>query len=336
MVANTALGSPLVRRWSPWAGGLVALAACLGLQSLLFEGQERIVTSVFMYVALAQAWNLIGGFAGYACFGQVLFFGLGGYTSAVLMTHAGMSFWLTLPLAGVVGAAFGALIGMPLLRLRGHYFAVATLGVAEGLREVITNMGSLTGGGSGITLPTIGSKAVTENIGDDGFYILFLLLAALAVLVGGLVGRGRYGLALRAIHQDEDAAGAAGVNTTRAKVLTLSLSGLLTGIVGAAYAFQQITIYPDRLFDVDITVLMVIMVMLGGSGTVVGPVIGAVALQFASEWLRENYTNAHIFILGLVIIVAVVLLPQGLVNYVREARRNGEYSLLANIRRYRL
>ena len=333
---TAALRSPAGRRWGPWAGAVVALLACFGLQSVLFVGQERIVTSVFMFIALSQAWNLIGGFTGYACFGQVVFFGLGGYTTAVLMLHSGMSFWLTLPIAGVVAAAFGGLIGMPLLRLRGHYFAVATLGVAEGMREVITNLGPLTGGGSGITVPTVGGVAVTEYIGNDGFYILFLLLAAVAVLVGGLVGRGRYGLALRAIHQDEDAAGAAGVNTTRAKVLTLSISGFLTGLIGAAYAFQQITIFPERLFDVDITVLMVIMVMLGGSGTVIGPILGAVALQFASEWLRENYTEAHIFILGIVIIVAVVLLPQGLVNYVREARRNREFSLLANIRRYRL
>lgn len=335
-MATVALRSPLVRRWGPWAGGLVALFACFGLQTLLFVGEERIVTSVFMFVALSQAWNLIGGFTGYACFGQVMFFGLGGYTTAVLMSHLRMGFWLTLPLAGLLAAAFGLLVGLPLLRLRGHYFAVATLGVAEGLREVVTNLGPLTGGGSGITVPSVGGKAVTAYIGNDGFYVLFLVLAAVAVVASGLVARSRFGLALRAIHQDEDAAASAGVNTTRTKVAVFGLAGFLTGLVGAAYAFQQITIFPERLFDVEITVLMVVMVMLGGSGTVVGPVLGAVALQFASEWLRQNYTEAHIFILGAVIIAAVVLLPQGAVNYVREARRTGEYSLLANIRRYRL
>lgn len=336
MAANVALRSPVIRRWWPWAGGVVALLACFGLQSALFVGQERIVTSVFMFIALSQAWNLIGGFTGYACFGQVVFFGLGGYSTAVLMSHLGMSFWTTLPIAGLVGLAFGALIGMPLLRLRGHYFAVATLGVSEGMREVVTNLGGLTGGGSGITVPTVGAIAVTQYLGNDGFYILFLVLAAVAVVVGGLVGRSRYGLALRAIHQDEDAAGAAGVNTTRTKVVTLGLSGFLTALIGSAYAFQQINLYPAPMFDLDISVLMVIMVMLGGSGTVLGPILGAVALEFASEWLRQNYTEAHIFILGIVIIVVVVLLPQGLVNYVREARRNGEFSLLANVRRYRL
>lgn len=234
------------------------------------------------------------------------------------------------------GYGFGALIGLPLLRLRGHYFAIATLGVAEGMREVVTNLPDLTGGGAGITVPTVGNQATTAYLGNDGFYLLFLAIAVLAVVVSALVSRNKLGFALRAIHQDEDAAGAMGINTTRAKVTTLALSGAITGLVGASYAFQQVTIFPERLFDVDITVLMVVMVVIGGSGTVLGPLLGAVILQFLSEWLRRNYTDVHTLILGAIIIIAVVLLPQGLVNYVREARRTGEFSLLANVRRHRL
>lgn len=332
-------GTVIVPRWrslAPWALGLLLVLAALGLQSQLYSGQERTVATIFMFVALAQAWNLIGGFAGYASFGQVVFFGIGGYFTAVAMSHWHFSFWLSLVLSGIFAALFGALIGAPLLRLRGHYFAIATLGVAEGVREVVTNLPDLTGGGAGITLPTVGNQATTAYLGNDGFYLLFLALAALAMLVGGLVARNKFGFALKAIHQDEDAAAAMGINTTRTKVLTFALSGFITGLVGAAYAFQQVTIFPERLFDVDITVLMVVMVVIGGSGTVLGPLLGAVGLQFLSEYLRQHYTNVHIFLLGAIIIVAVVLLPQGAVNYVREARRTGEYSLLANIRRYRL
>lgn len=325
-----------VRRWGPWGAGALVLLGCLGLQAQLYSGQQRTVTTIFMFVALAQAWNLIGGFAGYASFGQVVFFGLGGYTTAVLMTHAHTSFWVALPASAVVGAVFGVLIGMPLLRLKGHYFAIATLGVAEGMREVVNNLSSLTGGGAGITLPTVGNAAPTAYLGDDGFYLLFLVLAAVAVVVGGLVSRSKFGFALRAIHQDEDGAAAMGVNTTRTKVMTFGLSGLLTGLVGATYAFQQVTIFPERLFDSRITVLMVIMVILGGSGTVLGPVLGAVALQFVSEYLRENYTSAHTLLLGVIIILAVVLLPQGFVSYVRDSWRTRNFSLLANVRRYRL
>jgi len=326
-------------RWRPlipWALGLLLFLAALGLQSQLYSGQERTVAAIFMFVALAQAWNLIGGFTGYASFGQVMFFGIGGYFTAVAMSHWHLSFWYSLVLSGVVAALFGALIGIPLLRLRGHYFAIATLGVAEGMREVITNLPEITGGGAGITLPTVGDQATTAYLGNDGFYLLFLGLAALAMLVAGLVAGSKFGFALRAIHQDEDAAAAMGINTTRTKVVTFALSGFITGLVGATYAFQQVTIFPERLFDVDITVLMVVMVVIGGSGTVLGPLLGAVSLQLLSEYLRQNYTDFHIFLLGAIIILAVILLPQGAVNYVRDARRNGEYSLLANVRRYRL
>ncbi len=327
---------PPVRRFGPWVLGVLGVLAMLGLQSQLYVGQERTVSAIFMFVALAQGWNIIGGFTGYACFGQVVFFGIGGYFTAVAMTHWGVNFWPALVLSGLVAAAFGALIGLPLLRLKGHYFAIATLGVAEGMREVVTNLPKLTGGGGGITIPTVGNKATTVYLGNDGFYLLFLALAAGSVLVAGLVSRGKFGFALRAINQDEDAAASMGVNTTRIKVLAFGLSAFVTGLVGATYAFQQAVIFPERLFDVDITVLMVVMVVIGGSGTVLGPLLGAVVLQFLSEFLRRNYTEAHTLILGVIIVVTVILIPQGAVNYLREARRTGEYSLLANIRRYRL
>mgnify|MGYP000890547888 FL=1 len=326
----------LWRRGGPWALGLVGALAALGLQTQLYTGQVRTVATIFMFVALALSWNLIGGYTGYASFGQVVFFGLGGYFAAVTMTHLHWSFWVALPLAGLAAAAYAVVIGIPLLRLRGHYFAIATLGVAEGTREVVINLDGLTGGGGGITVPTVGAAAATKYPGNDGFYRVYLALAVLALLITGLVSRSKFGFAMRAIHQDEDAAAAVGINTTRTKVLTFALSGLLTGLVGATYAFQQVTIYPERLFDVEITVLMVVMVVIGGSGTVLGPIIGAVALQFLSEWLRQNYTTVHTLLLGIIIIIAVILLPQGLVNYLREARRNGDYSLLANVRRYRL
>src|SRR5947207_7445326 len=137
-----------------WAGVGAALLFGIALQTQLYAGQERTASTVLMFVSLAMAWNLIGGFAGYACFGQVGFFGLGGYTTAILMAQAHLSFWVSLPLAAAVAAAFAVAIGIPLLRLKGHYFAVATLGVAEGLRELLTNTPRVTGGGAGSTLPT--------------------------------------------------------------------------------------------------------------------------------------------------------------------------------------
>ncbi len=330
------VGPPWHRRVTPWLMLAAAVLLGLGLQTQLYTGQERTVTTVLMFVALAAAWNLIGGFAGYACFGQVGFFGLGGYTAAVLMVHGHVSFWLSLPVAALVVGAFALLIGAPLLRLRGHYFAVATLGVAEGLREVVTNLPDLTGGGGGITIPSVTADAPTRWLGNDGFYLLFLVLSAVVVAVTIAVSSTRAGYALRAIHQDEDAAAATGVNTTVTKTLTFAVSAALTGVVGAAYAFQQVTIYPDRLFDVEITVLLVVMVILGGAGTVIGPVVGGIAVAYASEWLRQHFPAGHTFLLGGLIIVAVILLPQGFTNYVRDGVRTRRFSLLDNIRRYRL
>jgi branched-chain amino acid transport system permease protein len=296
----------------------------------------RVATTIAMFIVMASAWNIIGGLAGYAAFGNVAFFGIGAYACGLAVTRGHLPLVVALLLAPAAGGVFAAAIGLPLLRLRGHYFAIATLGVAEGMREVVNNLPALTGGGAGITVPTVGAEAVTPYLGNDGFYLLFLALAALSVLIAGLVSRSKFGYGLRAIHQDEDAAAAMAVNTTRLKVTTFALSGFIIGLVGSSYAFQQVTIFPPRLFDVDITVLMVVMVVIGGSGTVLGPVLGAVALQFLSEYLRQNFTSLHTFILGGIIILAVLLLPQGAVNYVREARRTGDYSLLGNIRRYRL
>lgn len=322
--------------WLSWALGPLLVVACLGLQTQLYTGQERTVTTVFMFVALAVAWNLIGGYAGYACFGQVGFFGLGAYTTAVLMVHAKASFWAALPVAAVVAAVFAAAIGLPLLRLKGHYFAVATLGVAEGLRELVTNMPRWTGGGAGTTIPSTGDQAATQWLGNDGFYLLFLALGTVSALVVTLLARGRVGFALRAINQDEDAAAAMGVNTTWIKTVAFAVSAGLTGAVGAAYGFQQVTIYPDRLFDVNITVLMIVMVMIGGAGTTSGPILGAAAIAVSSEYLRQHFTEVHTLVLGALIIIAVILLPQGVVNFVRDAVRTRDFSLLANVRRYRL
>jgi branched-chain amino acid transport system permease protein len=314
--------------------GLVVLA--LLPQYFLLSSEQRTLAGVFMFIALAQGWNIIGGFAGYPSFGNVVFFGLGGYTTAILMAKSGFAFWQALPAAAAVGVLFAVLMGVPVLRLRGHYFAIATLGVAEGMREVVVNLDGLTGGNSGITIPAVGAKAVTSYPGSTGFYFYFLALALFATLVVWLVARSRFGYGLRAIAQDEEAAAAAGVNTTRLKVAAFALSGLVTAMAGALYAFQQVTIYPTRLFDVDITVLMVIMVVIGGSGTVIGPVIGAVALQFLSEWLRTNYTDLHTFIFGAIIVVAVVLLPMGLVSFSRESWARRRISLLDTVRAYRL
>ena len=318
-------------------GAPLIVVAFLALAPLMFvDSFLRTLATVFMFVALAQAWNIIGGYAGYASFGNVVFFGLGGYTVAVLMTELRWPFWPTLVVAAAFGAIYAAIVGLPVLRLRGHYFAVATLGVAEGTREIVINLPRLTGGGSGETIPAVGSLATTAYPCNIGFFYMFLVLAVIATGVVWLIARSRFGYALRSIHQDEQGAAAAGLNTTRAKVLAFMVSGSITAVAGGIYAFQQVTIYPERLFSVEITVLMVVMAVIGGAGTVLGPVVGAVGLQFLSEYLRQNVLEYHTLIFGAIIVVVILFLPQGIVSFSREALKRRKIFLLENARRYSL
>jgi branched-chain amino acid transport system permease protein len=289
-----------------------------------------------MFIALAQAWNIIGGYTGYASFGQVAFFGLGAYATAVLMTSYHVSFWLAMPAAVLVGVGFAVLIGLPLLRLRGHYFAIATLGSAEGAREVINNATPVTGGGLGITIPTFGTQVPTAYFGKPGFYVAFLLLAATSIALAAVLARSRFGYAMVAVHEDEDAAASVGINTTRVKVAAFAVSGAIVACVGAFYAFQQIEFYPTDVFDSSFTVLMVIMVVIGGSGSIVGPLVGAAGLELLSQYLRENLDTYNQLVFGLIIVLVVVFFPQGVVNYFRDAWRTRHFSVLDNIRRYRL
>jgi branched-chain amino acid transport system permease protein len=319
----------------PAAVGAV-LALALAAPAVADDAALRTLAGVFMFAALASAWNIIGGFAGYASFGNVVFFGVGGYTVAVLMAHAGWAFWPALPMAVAAGAAYAALVGLPVLRLRGHYFAIATLGVAEGTREVVLNLSGLTGGGAGITLPVLGSRATTSYPGNTAFYYLFLAALVVAVAAAYGVSRSRFGYGLRAIHDDEQGAAATGIDTTRTKLAAFALSGALTALVGGLFAFQQVTIYPERLFSVEITVLMVAMAVIGGAGTVLGPVIGAAGLQLLAEYLRQRYLNLHLIVFGSLVVAVVVLMPEGVVSFAMGAWRERRLGLLDTVRRYRV
>ena len=316
--------------------GVLAFLGMVALQQVIEPGTQRLLTSVFMFVALAQGWNIIGGYTGYASFGQVAFFGLGAYATAVLMTNYQVSFWIALPVAVLFGVAFAVVIGVPLLRLKGHYFAIATLGAAEGAKEVITNLTPITGGGAGITIPTFGLQAPTPYLGKPGFYLAFLILAASSVAVATVLSRSRFGYAMVAVHQDEDAAGAMGINTTLVKVVAFCVSAAIVACAGAFYGFQQIAFYPTDVFDSTFTVLMVIMVVIGGSGTVIGPLVGAIGLELLSQFLRINLGSYNQLIFGAIIVVVVILFPQGIVNFFRDAVRTRHLSLLDNIQRYRL
>jgi len=308
----------------------------LGLLLLLFVSVPfalsgfwvRLITYILMFSILASALNIISGFTGYAAFGNMVFFGLGAYTTAVLMSKGGFSFFPALLLSAAVAVVTAVLLGMLLLRLKGHYFALGTLGAAEAVKHIIENLTELTEGGQGITVPPLrGSPAVV-----NGFFYFFMLLLLIAILVvAWRISKNRLGYAFKAIRANEQAAGVMGINTTRYKIIAWSLSAVFTGITGSVYAYWFSYIDPPTVFDVMWVVKMFVMILIGGAGTVFGPVIGAFILETISELVWSRFINLHLGILGMIIIMVVMFMPNGLISLVTTGR--GFRDIIKNLRR---
>jgi branched-chain amino acid transport system permease protein len=311
-------------RWSLVAPAtlLLALVPWLGDPVLLQFGIEALLLAV-----LAQSWNILGGFAGYASFGNSVFYGLGTYGTAIAMAQYGQSFAVGLAAGAVLGIVCALLIGIPILRLRGHYFAIATLGLSAAMAAVIANL-DIAGRNIGLILPLVRA--------DPMFYELSLGLLALVTLAVQWIAASRFGMGLIAIREDEDAAQVTGVNTTLYKVAALVLSALFTALAGGIHAYWISFVDPEGAFDLTLNVRMVIMAVFGGPGTVFGPVIGAFILSAVYEVLASSISTAAALLFGIVIVLAVVFMPRGLLDVAIGLRRQGWRYLLANIRQHRL
>jgi len=310
----------------------LALICALGVLPLgIGVSTIRILTSVFMYIVLAQSWNIIGGYTGYVSFGNALFFGLGAYTTGILMLRLHTPFVLGLLASSAVafGAAF--LIGIPVLRLKGHYLAVATFGVAEALREVFNNLRKLSGGGEGLSFPLPAGDI--RQVSYLFYYIMFIL-AILTMMMAYYVTRSSAGYAMVAIREDEDAANVMGIHTTKYKTLAFCLSALFTGVAGGAYGYWVTFIEPNNVFSINISVMMVIMVLLGGIGTLWGPVIGAFLLEILSDLLISRILEYHEAVLGFIIILVVLAAPRGVMEIVKDRKKFSLSYFLENIRKY--
>ena len=285
--------------------------ASLGIDGVINKSLIRLETTIAMFVVLAVAWNIIGGLTGYAAFGNVAFFGLGAYTVGV-MTDAHklhLPFALALVLAPVVPALFAALIGVPLLRLRGHYFAIATLGTGVAVGEVIKNIDYL-GGATGLFPPIFHSA-------DWLFFYLMAGAAALSVLATWLVMRSRFGYGLIAIRENEEAAAVLGVNTTAYKVGAFCLTAALCGLAGGIFAQWNSFISQDNVFPLEYNVQMILMAIVGGAGTLFGPVAGAIALEWLIQALAGGGAVAVYAQIGLGVLLAVtvIFVPRGVVDF---------------------
>ncbi len=290
----------------------------------------RVGTLFIMLATMAQAWNLIGGFTGYPAFGNVAFFGIGAYACGILMNR-GWPFLAAFPVAGLIAALFAFLVGLPVLRLKGHYFAIATLGIAEASREIVADWDSLTGGGTGLTFPISYSDFFFKGI---YFAMLGVLLALLIFTF--LARRGRLGYAWVAIREDEDAARMMGINTTVYKSIAFSLSALFTGLVGGIYGFWVTAIVPEDTFAIHYTLEMIVASIIGGTGTVFGPLVGAAIFEVIRTYLWASFREVHQAFLGAAIVLVVLFMPRGLMPYLTGQIKLTRDALLENIRRHRV
>lgn len=309
---------------------VIAVLVVLLLAAVPWLGDDVVLhfgISTLLVATLAQAWNIIGGFTGYVSFGNSVFYGLGTYGTAIAMTQFNEPFWLGLVVGAVLAVLCALLLGIPILRLRGPYFAIATLGLSSAMGAVFANL-QIAGANIGLILPL--TRA------DPMFYELSLGLLVACTGAVAWIASSRFGMALIAIREDEDAAGAMGVNATLYKVLALIVSALFTAIAGGIHAYWITFIDPASAFDLSLNVQMIIMAVFGGPGTVFGPVIGAFILSVIYEYLASSISTAATLLFGLVILLAVVFMPKGLIDLGGGLRRDGLRYFLQNIRAHRL
>ena len=303
---------------------ILGMIAVLVLVTLPFSVEGywiRVITSIFMYAIITAALNIIAGFAGYAAFGNIVFFGIGAYTTAMLMLRVGLYWWAGAIVGGVIAAIYAILLGIPILRLRGHYFAIATLGINRATEQIALDWGSFTGGGKGITLPL---PQMEINTFYAMIYFIMFGLLVFTVLVNLGISKSRLGYALRAIRENEDAAEASGIFAPRCKIIAWAISAFITGLTGGVFAYWFSFIEPATVFDIMIAVKAFVMMMLGGAGTVLGPVFGAFLIELISETIWGQFLTLHMLILGIITVAIVILIPRGVMELFRK-----KFSLVA-------
>lgn len=302
-----------------WAAPL-ALTAGVAALPLLHPGAEtlRVLFVTLVWTTASVAWNLLGGFGGQVSFGFAVFYGLGAYTAA-LAINQGAGPPLALAAAAAVAALVSALIGLPTFRLRGPYFAIATIGVSEAVRVVMSNLAA-TGGASGYRIVERGPFRQLEH-----FYGA-LALAVLAVAASILVRRSRLGLALAAIRDDEAAAADLGVNPFRAKLAAHALAAALTGAAGGLHARYAAFIHPQGEFSFATGVAILLMPIIGGVGTIWGPVLGAVVYGVIQEEVVASFPRLHLLVYGLLLMLIMLLQPAGALGLWDLVRRRGQRS----------
>jgi branched-chain amino acid transport system permease protein len=302
----------------PW---ILAFAVGYAILTAVVENSyyQLIMTNVLVWAVMGLAWNLLSGYSGLVSFGHAAFFGLGAYFVVLAQINWGLSPWLSIPMAGVLGAAAGLLVGIPTFRLRGHYFALAMLAYPLALLYVFEWLGY-----QEVALPReLESPVALMQFDDRRVYVLIALVITVGVMIlTRRLERSRYGMSLLAIKQDETAAEAAGIDSIRWKLKAISLSGGIAAAIGGFYAIVQLIVTPPSVFGVLVSAQALIVAMFGGVGTVWGPIIGAVSLVPLSAWLdaelSEHLPGIQGVVYGVAIVGVILLAPEGIFWRIRD------------------
>jgi branched-chain amino acid transport system permease protein len=291
---------------------LLVLLACVAALPL-FGGAYalRLGTIACMYAILALSWNVVGGFAGYPSFATAAFFGFGAYMAGVLLND-GLPLLPSIVLTLAASFLFAAVLGAVLLRLRGHYFAIASLSLGEVLRELVNNATDLTGGGMGLNIPLASGSGILADA-TFFFYAMWGVLLATALMVIA-VSMSKLGFGLACIRQNETAASMVGLNTTLYKSIAFGLSACFVSAAGGIYAAWVHYIDPSDVFDVLYSVKPIVMALMGGLGSPLGVVCGAFLYLGLEEVVWRNYIQIHSGVLGVLIVMLLLFLPHGLIS----------------------
>ncbi len=307
-----------------YSGLLVSIIAVLAMAAWpVIDGKDitrEVVFTMLLSVALASSLNILLGYTGYVSFGHVVFFGLGGYVGFYLMAVQEWSLWSAMLAGGIASATLAFLLGKAILRLRGGYFALATIGVNEAIRAFINNFEPF-GGPVGLSL----NFSVYKNYGGgarEALWMSFYVLTALTILVvvlSYMVRTSKFGLGLLAIREDEDAAEVMGVKAPDAKTWAYVLSAIFPGILGVLFFFKNGNIEPAPAFRLHLSIEMIVMVMLGGQGTVFGPILGGAGYQRLRGFLLTSplFKNIQLAVAGILLLIIVLFIPAGIVGWLR-------------------
>jgi branched-chain amino acid transport system permease protein len=306
---------------------LAALAVLIALPAVLGPYALTIFVNILFFAYLGQAWNIVGGYAGQLSAGHAAFVGIGGYTAAVLAAETGLTPWLGMVVGGALAGALGAIIGYLGFRfgLRGFYFVLLTVAFAEVCRIVVNNWERV-GGAVGFYITFTGNPWQLQFQDDRAWYYIALALLLLATAVVWTMERRRFGIYLTAIREDETASEALGVDTLRYKLLAMALSSFLTGLAGAFYAYRYSSLQPNAVFGIPLSVEIIIRPIVGGAGTLLGPIVGSFILtplgELSRAWFGQGgWHGAHLIVYGVLLVAVVLFLPQGAVPYVTALAR---------------